>query len=221
MNERMNGSTDLSDVNMYGCDRWEFVYGSVLGKRANVELQIANCNEPEAWGWIAALYMVTFIVLGALVLLTLFIGIVATSMEEAKSDQKKDQADELKVEVQAEALPVARDPTATSDNKAQGGADGDGGSGGSGSSSRPQRLRDALVLLREIFDSLDRRGEGSLDRDDMKPLYAMLPLVTANGRLQAMIKEYRRKLLHSPLRIADAREQNEDQHLAVRHSMGI
>ena len=49
---------------------------------------MVNCNRPNASGWLAAAFWIVFIVLGALVLLTLFIGIVATAMEEAKADQK-------------------------------------------------------------------------------------------------------------------------------------
>ena len=61
--------TDVMYVNMYGCDRWEYEYGRRYGQRANTALQIANCNNPSAFGWVSALYMISFIVLGALVLL--------------------------------------------------------------------------------------------------------------------------------------------------------
>ena len=49
--------------------RWEYEYGRRYGQRANTALQIANCNNPSAFGWVSALYMISFIVLGALVLL--------------------------------------------------------------------------------------------------------------------------------------------------------
>ena len=87
---------------MYGCDHWEYGYGraslgfSEKAKDPTTGLndQSANCKFPERWGWIAAFYMVSFVVLGALVLLTLFIGIVATAMEEAKAGQQDDDAKE-------------------------------------------------------------------------------------------------------------------------------
>ena len=44
------------------------------------------------------LYWITFIFIGALVLLTLFIGVVTTSMEEATSDMKEAQEIDKKVQ---------------------------------------------------------------------------------------------------------------------------
>ena len=49
------------------------------------------CTDPNATGWIGAAFFVIFTVLGSLVLLTLFIGIVATSMDSAKEDQEKEK----------------------------------------------------------------------------------------------------------------------------------
>ena len=116
--------------------------------------------------------MVSFIVLGALVLLTLFIGIVATSMEEAKEGQKADEADERKLAKAAEALPVA----AISESK----------------------LKYSLLLLRNIYDSMDKKGESLLDRDEMKPIYDLLPLLTTWKKFEKLSKKYREKLLKSP-----------------------
>ena len=42
------------------------------------------CSSPKAYGWFAAAFFVLFEVLGSLVLLTLFVGVVSMSMEEAK-----------------------------------------------------------------------------------------------------------------------------------------
>lgn len=75
-------------INIYGCDKWAYTYGRFFGKIAVAKNDNANCNHPEAHGWIAVLFFVSFIVLGAQVLMTLFIGIVSTSMEEAKAHRK-------------------------------------------------------------------------------------------------------------------------------------
>ena len=41
--------------------------------------------------WVSAFYFVIFTILGALVLLTLFIGVVTTSMDEAQEQQREEQ----------------------------------------------------------------------------------------------------------------------------------
>lgn len=53
---------------MFGCDAWiVYSYGraergyeaTAFQKRAH-----SNCNHPEAWGWVAAAYLVFFCILG-------------------------------------------------------------------------------------------------------------------------------------------------------------
>ena len=56
-----------------------------------------KCDAHAPQGWLATLYFIIFIVIGALVLFTLFIGVVTTSMEEATSDMKEAQEVEAKV----------------------------------------------------------------------------------------------------------------------------
>ena len=88
-----------------GCDHWEYAFGTAYGdeiKRPGHD--IVNCNHPRAWGWIAAVYMVSFIVLGALVLLTLFIGVVSTSMEMAKGEQREEAKQEEAIGKTGKAL---------------------------------------------------------------------------------------------------------------------
>ena len=68
--------TDLLYINLYGCD--------VIGYDEIPE----QCTNPKAAFITTSLYFIVFILMGALVLLTLFIGVVATSMEEATEEQK-------------------------------------------------------------------------------------------------------------------------------------
>ena len=83
--------TDLMYINTLGCDRWAYEFGRPafgFSDKGRVKADRVNCNHPKGLGWLAIAYFIVFIILGALVLLTLFIGIVATAMEEAKADQK-------------------------------------------------------------------------------------------------------------------------------------
>jgi voltage-gated sodium channel len=81
--------TDVMYTNMLGCD--EYAYPMTVGHSSNGKKDGGGgplggaCSEPFAFGWFAAFFFVCFVVLGSLVLLTLFIGTVNISMEEAKS----------------------------------------------------------------------------------------------------------------------------------------
>ena len=58
----------------------------------------AKCVDSSPASWVAAAYFVLFVVIGALVLLTLFIGVVTTGMEEATEDHKLEKDLEDKIE---------------------------------------------------------------------------------------------------------------------------
>jgi hypothetical protein len=68
-------------INQFGCDVFPEIY----------ETYPHQCRHPKATGLIAVIYYVIFIIIGAQVLLTLFIGVIATSMDEARELQKKEQ----------------------------------------------------------------------------------------------------------------------------------
>lgn len=63
-----------------------------------------NCNKPSGLGWIAFAYFISFCVLGAMILLTLFVGVVATAMEEAKAEYAKAASTLSRCARRAEAL---------------------------------------------------------------------------------------------------------------------
>mmetsp|Transcript_140 Transcript_140/g.277 ORF Transcript_140/g.277 Transcript_140/m.277 type:complete len:938 (+) Transcript_140:152-2965(+) len=80
--------TDVMYINMFGCDNYGY------------DGMEEECKNPKRWGWLAGLYFVVFVILGALVLLTLFLGVVTTSMEKATRQMKatlalQEQIDEL------------------------------------------------------------------------------------------------------------------------------
>ena len=64
-----------------------------------------ECLRPNGWGYYAALYFIVFIVLGALILLSLFIGVVTTAMSEAEHRAKRDELLAANVEVTVQRRP--------------------------------------------------------------------------------------------------------------------
>jgi hypothetical protein len=70
-------------INALGCDEYGYSYGRSYD--SNALKNIDNCNHPKAFGWISCLYFVAFCIFGGQVLLTLFIGIITTSMDESKN----------------------------------------------------------------------------------------------------------------------------------------
>ena len=66
--------TDIMYINLYGCDK--FGYGG-----SGME-----CTTPKASGGLSVAFFVVFIVIGSLVLLSLFIGIITTAMGEARDE---------------------------------------------------------------------------------------------------------------------------------------
>ncbi|GMH84050.1 hypothetical protein TL16_g09799 [Triparma laevis f. inornata] len=77
--------TDIMYINMYGCDQY--------GYSAWPEY----CTDPHASGAMAGIFFVIFVIIGGLVLLTLFIGVVSTSMDEAQQGQREEAEMEEKV----------------------------------------------------------------------------------------------------------------------------
>lgn len=66
---------------MYGCDKYAGVYEDFPNQ----------CKKPKEHGMVAVVYFLIFIIIGAQVLLSLFIGVISTSMDEATEDQKEEQ----------------------------------------------------------------------------------------------------------------------------------
>ena len=68
-------------INMFGCDGYG-AYNSVYADYPDA------CKNPKALGFMAVVYFVLFVIVGAQVLLTLFIGVVTTSMDQASESKK-------------------------------------------------------------------------------------------------------------------------------------
>ncbi|MCH8569282.1 MAG: ion transporter [Balneolales bacterium] len=69
--------TDIMYINMYGCDHTIWGYTELEG-----------CVAPMAKGGLAITYFVSFVIIGTMVVLNLFIGVIMNSMEEAKTDAR-------------------------------------------------------------------------------------------------------------------------------------
>ncbi|MCH8496106.1 MAG: ion transporter [Balneolales bacterium] len=72
--------TDIMYINMYGCDHEIWGYSAASG-----------CVNAEPSGMVATIFFVTFVLVGTMVMLNLFIGVIINSMEEAKLDVQRDR----------------------------------------------------------------------------------------------------------------------------------
>ncbi len=70
--------TNIMYINMYGCDHEVWGYGPEQG-----------CTDPRGFGLGAAFYFVSFVLIGTMIVLNLFIGVIMNSMEEARSDARQ------------------------------------------------------------------------------------------------------------------------------------
>ncbi|QDG52424.1 ion transporter [Persicimonas caeni] len=77
--------TDVMYINMYGCD--EYGYDGVEHL----------CTDPNAMPVVASAFFVSFVLLGTMVILNLFIGVIMNGMEEATMEQEEfDERERMK-----------------------------------------------------------------------------------------------------------------------------
>lgn len=72
----LEGWVDIMYIQMYGCDR--FWYDGME----------SLCTDPAATPLISAVFFVTFVLLGAMIVVNLFIGVITNSVEESQREQK-------------------------------------------------------------------------------------------------------------------------------------
>ncbi len=75
--------TDIMYINMFGCD--QYGYGGIEHM----------CTKPKGYPLFAALYFVSFMLVGAMVILNLFIGVIMGGMDEAKRETAALEAERL------------------------------------------------------------------------------------------------------------------------------
>ena len=81
--------TDVMYINMFGCYEYGYLANGMT----------PSCNAADSGGldFLATFYFLVFIVIGALVMLTLFIGVVTTSMDESTQEQAEAKEQDEKV----------------------------------------------------------------------------------------------------------------------------
>jgi len=70
--------TDVMYIQMFGCDQYGY------------EGREALCTDPHAYPAFGAIFFVTFMLFGAMIILNLFIGVVMGAMEEAKAERSRE-----------------------------------------------------------------------------------------------------------------------------------
>jgi voltage-gated sodium channel len=75
---------EIMYVNQYGCDKYQDIYASYP------EL----CTQPIAYGWYAVVYFLSYAIIAGQVMVNLFIGVVSTGLETARTSKRR----ELKLE---------------------------------------------------------------------------------------------------------------------------
>ena len=76
----MEDWTDLMYIQMYGCDRYGY------------EINQHLCTQPEASFWLSIVYFVSFVAIGTMVMLNLFIGVIMNSMDESRNELDDERA---------------------------------------------------------------------------------------------------------------------------------
>jgi len=75
--------TDIMYINMYGCDRYGYSPDSLV-----------SCTNPSASPVLGALFFVSFVLVGTMIVLNLFIGVIMNGMSEAQADSQRQADDE-------------------------------------------------------------------------------------------------------------------------------
>ncbi len=78
----LEGWADIMYINVFGCDHPD--WGS------------ENCTNPVANGVGAVIYFVSFVLIGTMIVLNLFIGVIMNSMEEVANEQRMEELVEAK-----------------------------------------------------------------------------------------------------------------------------
>lgn len=71
--------TDLMYINMYGCDQYGY------------DGMVAECTAPEATPLGAAIFFVSFVLIGTMVFLNLFVGVILSGMDEARDEASEEK----------------------------------------------------------------------------------------------------------------------------------
>lgn len=73
----LEGWSEIMYVNMFGCNDVKWGYGPESG-----------CNNPQPHGLAAVAYFVSFVLVGTMIVLNLFIGVIMNAMDEVRAEQE-------------------------------------------------------------------------------------------------------------------------------------
>ncbi|GAB4488427.1 MAG: hypothetical protein OHK0019_04710 [Saprospiraceae bacterium] len=73
----LEGWTEIMYVNMFGCDDPKWGYGPESG-----------CISPQPHGTAAVIYFVSFVLVGTMIVLNLFIGVIMNAMDEVRAEHE-------------------------------------------------------------------------------------------------------------------------------------
>ena len=90
--------TDLMYIQMYGCDQ----YGSTVLLRDGIE---TSCDNPSGNWWLGMSFFVSFVLLGTMIILNLFIGVIMNGMDEATADAEM-LLEEMRLKERGETAPT-------------------------------------------------------------------------------------------------------------------
>ena len=71
--------TDVMYVNMWGCDHGLYGYDDAIA---------SLCTAPQEMWWFGAMFFVSFMIIGAMIILNLFIGVIMSGMDEAQKENE-------------------------------------------------------------------------------------------------------------------------------------
>ena len=101
--------TDVMYINMWGCTKYGYDFNATAVANGIPNAMGCDPHESQEQPVISAVFFSFFIVVGALVLLTLFIGVVTTAMEEAQNEQKEDDRQSEKLDKLKVGLDISDD----------------------------------------------------------------------------------------------------------------
>jgi len=100
------GHSMLSLFQVVTLEDWtDVMYSSVYGTAIyNAQGPIPVGPEPQAFGYWGVLYFVSFVVVGAMVMINLFVGVMVTSLSEAQAESLRQKLDITAIEEHEKAL---------------------------------------------------------------------------------------------------------------------
>ena len=106
----LDGWGDILFINYFGCDVYSGGFYTTIKDQANTNTGgISWCGTPNAQPVVSAIYFISFIVLAAFCILSLFIGAVAMSMVDSMQEMKATKGDTKEKKIQSARAKILAD----------------------------------------------------------------------------------------------------------------